>query len=84
MKSKLSTGLAGLLAGLAVAIALSLPASAEIDSDHAMSPDHTLSTPQFQHIEQPVALKVAVTAAGLALIGLELWWFRFSKAHSTR
>lgn len=34
---------------------------------------------QFRRIEQPLALKAGVTAAGVALIGLELWWFLFSK-----
>ena len=30
---------------------------------------------QFRRIEQPLSLKVAVTAGGLSLIALELWWF---------
>lgn len=34
---------------------------------------------QFRGIEQPLSLKIAVTVGGLALIGLELWWFLFSK-----
>ncbi|AHJ26470.1 hypothetical protein PN465_20260 [Nodularia spumigena CS-584] len=37
-------------------------------------------TREFQSIEQPLALKVGVTIGGLALIGLELWWFLFSKS----
>lgn len=37
------------------------------------------STAQFRHIEQPLSLKIGVTAGGLTLIGLELWWFLFSK-----
>ncbi len=36
-------------------------------------------TNEFRRIEQPLGLKVGVTAAGLGLIGLELWWFLFSK-----
>lgn len=36
-------------------------------------------TSEFQRIEQPGWLKGAVTAGGLGLIGLELWWFHFSK-----
>ncbi|MEH2163962.1 MAG: hypothetical protein V7K38_23660 [Nostoc sp.] len=35
---------------------------------------------QFNHIEQPLALKVGVAIAGLALIGLELWWFLIYKS----
>lgn len=40
---------------------------------------HSNSTAQFRHIEQPLSLKIGVTAGGLTLIGLELWWFLFSK-----
>ena len=38
---------------------------------------------QFRRIEQPLGLKIGVTAGGLALIGLELWWFIFSKTRAT-
>ena len=34
---------------------------------------------RFPRIEQPLALKVGVTLGGVALIGLELWWFLGSK-----
>lgn len=34
---------------------------------------------QFRQIEQPLGLKLGVTLGGVALIGLELWWFMFSK-----
>lgn len=34
---------------------------------------------QFYSIEQPLELKIVVTIGGLALIGLELWWFLFSE-----
>jgi len=34
---------------------------------------------QFRTIEQPLSTKMAVTTGGLALIGLELWWFLLSK-----
>lgn len=40
---------------------------------------HSNSTAKFRHIEQPLSLKIGVTAGGLTLIGLELWWFLFSK-----
>jgi plastocyanin domain-containing protein len=33
---------------------------------------------EFRHIEQPLGLKIGITAAGIGLIGLELWWFLFS------
>lgn len=41
-------------------------------------------TGEFQRIEQPLWLKGAVTAGGLGLIGLEWWWFVFSKPKSRR
>ncbi|MBE8987734.1 hypothetical protein [Nostoc sp. LEGE 12450] len=37
-------------------------------------------TTQFNQIEQPLGLKVGVAIAGLALIGLELWWFLLYKS----
>ncbi len=36
-------------------------------------------TSQFQKIEQPLGLKLAVALGGLGLIRAELWWFMFSK-----
>jgi plastocyanin domain-containing protein len=38
----------------------------------------------FQHLEQPLGVKGVVTVGGLGLIGLELWWFLFSKPKSGR
>jgi plastocyanin domain-containing protein len=40
----------------------------------------TEQTAEFQRIEQPLWVKGVVTASGLGLIGLELWWFLFSKS----
>jgi plastocyanin domain-containing protein len=37
---------------------------------------------EFQAIDQPLWVKGAVTAGGVGLIGLELWWFLFSKPKS--
>ncbi len=42
------------------------------------------ATTQFRRIEQPLGLKAAVTLGGLGLIGLELWWFRFSKTKAQK
>lgn len=39
----------------------------------------TEPTGEFQRIDQPLWVKGAVTVGGLGLIGLELWWFVFSK-----
>jgi plastocyanin domain-containing protein len=33
----------------------------------------------LQRIEQPLGVKVGVTLGGLAVMGLELWWFLGSK-----
>ncbi len=41
-------------------------------------------TSQFQKIEQPFGLKLAVALGGLGLIGAELWWFMFSKTKSQK
>jgi plastocyanin domain-containing protein len=41
-------------------------------------------TSQFQKIEQPLGLKLAVALGGLGLIGAELWWFMFSKTKSQK
>jgi plastocyanin domain-containing protein len=49
-------------------------------SDEGMQPME--QTGEFQRIEQPLWLKGAVTAGGLGLIGLEVWWFLFSKPRS--
>lgn len=49
--------------------------TAPIASAQIAEPD----TSEFRQIEQPLGLKVGVVAAGAGLIGLELWWFLFSK-----
>ena len=41
-------------------------------------------TSQFQKLEQPLSLKIAVAVGGLGLIGAELWWFMFSKTKSQK
>lgn len=43
---------------------------------------HDSQTTQFQRMEQPLAIKAAVTAGGLALVCLEIWWFLLSKSKS--
>ncbi len=58
----------GLLLGVAQIAAAEMP---ETESE---------STSQFRRLEQPLPLKVGVTLGGLALIGVELWWFLFSKS----
>ncbi len=45
----------------------------------AAIPTSSAPNSQFRSVEQPLALKVGVAIGGLALIGVELWWFLFSK-----
>ncbi|CAD5928567.1 hypothetical protein PCC9214_01130 [Planktothrix tepida] len=45
----------------------------------AMESHSEPSNNQFRTIEQSLSTKMVVTAGGLALIGLELWWFLLSK-----
>ena len=73
-KSKIWGSLAGLglLLGTASGVAVAqMPAEMPAESSEQIS--------QFRRIEQPLGLKVGVTLGGLALIGLELWWFLLSK-----
>lgn len=68
-QSKIWGGLAslvllGVLPGVAVAQPPEMPGSVQTSD---------------RYIEQPLGLKVGVTLGGLALIGLELWWFLLSK-----
>lgn len=74
-KSKMIGSLAGLGFFLALTPNITLaemPASAEKQAR------------QFQKIEQPFGLKLAVALGGLGLIGAELWWFMFSKTKSQK
>jgi len=63
----------GSLTSLVLLTGTSTPALGEM-------PVHSEQSSQFQHIEQPLGLKIGVAIAGLALIGLELWWFLLSPA----
>ncbi|OUL29614.1 hypothetical protein BV372_22965 [Nostoc sp. T09] len=65
----------GLLFGVASSTAVA-------QMTHEMPASEKSSRTEFQPIEQPLAIKGAVTVGGLALIGLELWWFLLSKPKS--
>ncbi|MGG6297791.1 cupredoxin domain-containing protein [Leptolyngbya sp. AN02str] len=50
---------------------------AQMHGDTHQTP--TEQTETFRQIEQPLWLKGIVTVGGLGFIGLELWWFLYSK-----
>jgi plastocyanin domain-containing protein len=62
---------------ICLALLTSSPASAETPHSHSEQIN------QFHQIQQPLGVKIAVTVAGLALIGIELWWFIFSKSKAS-
>ena len=72
-KAKILNGIAGI--GFFLAIA-SPKAMAQMPVEMPVSKEENV---QFRRIEQPIGLKTAVTLGGIGLIGLELWWFLFSK-----
>lgn len=46
--------------------------------------EESKQTGEFQRIDQPLWVKGVVMTGGLGLIGLELWWFLFSKPKSQK
>lgn len=77
-KKKIVRSLAGLgfLVGVTSSVAIA-------QMPHGKLPNSSQEqTTQFRRIEQPLGLKVGVTAGGIALIGLELWWFLWSQTKS--
>ena len=75
----------GNLAGLGFLLALTpdialAPKNMEVE----MPASTGEQTSQFQKIEQPLSLKLAIALGGLGLIGAELWWFMFSKTKSQK
>ena len=65
---------------LALSLCLSLASRSFAQINHEATVPS--ATSQFQRLEQPLWAKVAVTSAGLGLIGLELWWFLLSQPRS--
>ena len=61
------------LASLGLLLALTTAAPAQL-SHNALA-----NGSGFRRMEQPTWAKVLVTAGGLGLIGLELWWFVLSQ-----
>ncbi|WP_404785380.1 hypothetical protein [Altericista sp. CCNU0014] len=54
-------------------------AIAQVSHENMQPPGQT---EEFQRIDQPLWVKGAVTAGGLGLIGLEVWWFLLSAPKS--
>jgi plastocyanin domain-containing protein len=67
-----------------IAIALvSAPRAIAQPEEMPGMPGHTQSQPRgFQKVDQPLPVKAGVVVGGITLIGLELWWFLFSKKKS--
>lgn len=75
----------GLILGSGGAISVT-SAAAEIMAPESNIQQHhnSISNQEFQRIEQPLSVKLLVTAIGASLIGLELWWFLGSKPKSQK
>ena len=72
------TKIYGSLAGLGFFLALIPNVALAQEMEIEMPVSEGEQTSQFQKIEQPLSLKLAVAVGGLGLIGAELWWFMFS------
>ena len=68
----------GSLAGLGLLFGVATGAKA------AMPSQGSVPTAQFRQIDQPIGVKIGVTTGGIALIGLELWWFLLSKTKAQK
>lgn len=64
---------------LAVATLSATGATVTAQAMSEMPGHQTNPSPGLQRIEQPLPVKVGVIVGGVTLIGLELWWFLFSK-----
>lgn len=71
------------LASLGLLLALATPVPAQMNHDE-MTTESGQRANEFQRIEQPLWSRAAVTATGLSLVGLELWWFLLSKPKSRK
>jgi plastocyanin domain-containing protein len=75
----LNQRMVGLLAGLGLLLGTASDVTAF--APHEMAPSSP--TRQFEQIEQPLGVKIGVAIGGLALIGLELWWFLLSQKQNS-
>jgi plastocyanin domain-containing protein len=65
--------------GRLIGLGLLLLMTSGVPATASTSAEMSTQTGQFHRIEQPLVLKLGVTLGGVALIGLELWWFVLSK-----
>jgi plastocyanin domain-containing protein len=72
----------GSLASLGVLLGITSGAAVAQMDHEGMQPIE--QTEGFQRIDQPLWVKGAVTAGGLGLIGLEVWWFLLNKPKSRK
>ncbi|NJL84833.1 MAG: hypothetical protein HC886_00770 [Leptolyngbyaceae cyanobacterium SM1_1_3] len=70
------------LLSLGLLLGTAAKSPAQIALAQTAKTDTATETIEFRPIEQPPGLKLGVSAAGVGLIGLELWWFLFSKAQN--
>lgn len=80
MISKLT--ILGSIVTLSLLIGITSGEVAAQEAHEGMANSMSEQTGEFQQIDQPLWVKGIVTAGGLGLIGLELWWFLFSKPKS--
>jgi plastocyanin domain-containing protein len=67
-----------------VGLMLGVPSQATAQMPHEMQSSETEQMNHFRRIDQPLWLKGAVTIGGIGLMGVELWWFLFSKPKSRK
>ncbi len=63
-------------------LGFSLLSPGKIALSEASTASESETNTQFQKVEQPLGIKGIVTAAGLGLIALELWWFKGSQTQA--
>ncbi|WP_315788090.1 cupredoxin domain-containing protein [Fischerella sp. JS2] len=78
------TAIIGSVASLGLVFGIASHKAVAQMSHEQMQSSQAKQTSQFRRIEQPLWAKAAVSAGGLGLIGLELWWFLLSKPKSQK
>ncbi len=73
-----------IIATIGISIGLTASGAIAQSLSEYNQPTTTTQKIEFKRIEQPLSNKLLVTVGGLSLIGLELWWFLFSKRKSLK